>query len=88
MSLTYNTCGSIRLTCLVLRRQRLTLNREPGTLYPSGGKSGAAPATVCGRACSKKPLGITWEGEHTKPNNHEPEDLPGIMKPITGAGVP
>ena len=37
--------------------------REPSALYPSGGQSGAVPATVCGRGV-KNATGETREGRH------------------------
>ena len=36
----------------------------------------------------QRPLGISWEDLHIKSDDHKPEDLPGMMKPIFGAGVP
>ena len=40
--------------------------REPGELYPSGRKSGAVPATVCGRGV-RHATGETREGRHVNP---------------------
>ena len=49
-----------------------------------GAKPGLYPQLyVVGRAHFKA-TGISREGEHNKSDNHEPEDLPGITKPILG----
>ncbi len=53
-----------------------------------GVSPGLYPQLYMVGCANKTPLGLSWEGKHIKPDNHEPEDLPSEKKSTTGAGVP